>query len=125
MANTQNLMTPQELNARLTPEQRSANARKAQEASAEAKRKKRDMRYFAKLVLDEVVRDKKSGVEFPMRYALIKKVADTTLKKGDYNSMKALAQLAGELPKDGSSDVVINVNYNGVTKEAQDAIDEL
>lgn len=125
MANTKNLMTPQELNARLTPEERSANARKAQEASAEAKRKKKDMRYFAQMVLDELVRDKKSGAEFPMRYALIKKVADTTLKKGDYNSMKALAQLAGELPKDTTNDVVINVNYNGVTKEAQEAIDEL
>lgn len=94
-------------------------------ASGEAKRKKKDMRYFAQMVLDELVRDKKSGAEFPMRYALIKKVADTTLKKGDYNSMKALAQLAGELPKDTTNDVVINVNYNGVTKEAQDAIDEL
>lgn len=125
MANTQNLMTPQELNARLTPEERSANARKAQEASAEAKRKKKDMRYFAQMVLDELVRDKKSGAEYPMRYALIKKVADATLKKGDYNSMKALAQLAGELPKDASNDVVINVIYNGVTKEAQDALDDL
>lgn len=94
-------------------------------ASGEAKRKKKDMRYFAQMVLDELVRDKKSGAEFPMRYALIKKVADTTLKKGDYNSMKALAQLAGELPKDTTNDVVINVNYNGVTKEAQEAIDEL
>ena len=37
MANTENLMTPQELNARLTPEERSANASKAGIASGEAR----------------------------------------------------------------------------------------
>lgn len=101
------------------------NGRKGGIASGEAKRKKKDMRYFAQMVLDEMAKEKKTGAEMPMRYALIKKVADATLKKGDYNALKTLAQLAGEMPKDGTGDVVINVNYNGVSKEAQDAIDEL
>lgn len=38
MANKDNLMTPQELNARLTPEERKANASKAGKASVEARR---------------------------------------------------------------------------------------
>ncbi len=122
MANNDNL-TP--FTSDQSREEAVKNGRKGGIASGEAKRAKKDMRYFAQMVLDELVREKKSGAEIPMRYALIKKVADTTLKKGDYNSMKALAQLAGELPKDTTNDVVINVNYNGVTKEAQEAIDEL
>ena len=109
----------------ITASQQREIASKGGKASAEAKRKKKDMRYFAQMVLDELVRDKKSGAEFPMRYALIKKVADATLKKGDYNSMKALAQLAGEMPKESSGEVVINVNYNGVSQEAQDALNDL
>lgn len=121
MANDGNLIP----NTRRTPNEVRENARKGGIASGEARRKKKDMRYFAQMVLDELVRDKKSGAEFPMRYALIKKVADATLKKGDYNSMKALAQLAGEMPKESSGEVVINVNYNGVSQEAQDALNDL
>lgn len=121
MANEQNLIPFDQL-----AESRQREIRqKGAYAAAEAKRKKKDMRYFAQMVLDELVRDKKSGAEFPMRYALIKKVADATLKKGDYNSMKALAQLAGEMPKESSGEVVINVNYNGVSQEAQDALNDL
>lgn len=94
-------------------------------ASGEAKRERKDMRYFAKIVLDELVKDKKSGAELPTRYAALKSVLKKVLKEGDHNALKTLAQLAGELPKDAGSDVVINVTYNGVTKEAQDALDDL
>lgn len=41
MKNTDNLMTPQELNARLTPEERKENARKAGKASAEARKERK------------------------------------------------------------------------------------
>ena len=99
--------------------------RKGGIASGEARRERKDMRYFAKVVLDELVKDKKSGVELPTRYAALKSVLKKVLKEGDHNALKTLAQLAGELPKDAGSDVVINVNYNGVTKEAQDALDDL
>lgn len=44
MANTDNLMSPEELNARLTPEQRKANASKAGKASGEARREKKLIR---------------------------------------------------------------------------------
>ena len=44
MANEQNLMSPEELNARLTPEERQENASKAGKASVEAKRKRKTLR---------------------------------------------------------------------------------
>ena len=105
--------------------QAAKNGRKGGLASGEAKRERKDMRYFAKIVLDELVKDKKSGAELPTRYAALKSVLKKVLKEGDHNALKTLAQLAGELPKDNASDVVINVNYNGVTKEAQEALDDL
>lgn len=108
-----------------TGEEQVETARKGGIASGKARRAKRDMRYFAKVVLDELVKDKKSGAELPTRYAALKSVLKKVLKEGDHNALKTLAQLAGELPKDASNDVVINVTYNGVTKEAQDALDDL
>ena len=105
--------------------QAAKNGRKGGIASGEAKRERKDMRYFAKIVLDELVKDKKSGADLPTRYAALKSVLKKVLKEGDHNALKTLAQLAGELPKDASNDVVINVTYNGVTKEAQDALDDL
>lgn len=44
MANEQNLLTPQELNARLTPEQRKANASKAGQRSGEVRRENKLIR---------------------------------------------------------------------------------
>ena len=124
MANAENLMTPQELNSQRTPEKHSADSRKGGIASGKARREKRDLHYFARMVLDEIITDKK-GNEMPTRYAMLKSVLKKVLKEGDHNALKTLAQLAGELPKDASNDVVINVTYNGVTKEAQDALDDL
>ncbi len=121
MANEQNLIPFDQL----AESQQRAIARKGAAASAQAKREKKDMRYFAKIVLDELVKDKKSGAELPTRYAALKSVLKKVLKEGDHNALKTLAQLAGELPKDAGSDVVINVTYNGVTKEAQEALDDL
>lgn len=118
MANNDNLRTP-------TTDEAREIGRKGGIASGEARRERKDMRYFAKIVLDELVKDKKSGVELPTRYAALKSVLKKVLKEGDHNALKTLAQLAGELPKDAGSDVVINVNYNGVTKEAQEALDDL
>lgn len=121
MANEQNLIP---LNQRAKSEQREI-ARLGGIANGEKRREKRDFKHFAKIVLDELVKDKKSGAELPTRYAALKSVLKKVLKDGDHNALKTLAQLAGELPKDGGNEVVINVNYNGVTQEAQDAIDEL
>ena len=122
MANEQNLRL---FTSDQSREEAKKNGRKGGIASGEAKRERKDMRYFAKVVLDELVKDKKSGAELPTRYAALKSVLKKVLKEGDHNALKTLAQLAGELPKDASNDVVINVTYNGVTKEAQDALDDL
>lgn len=44
MANKDNLMSPEELNARLTPEERKENASKAGQASVEARRKRKTLK---------------------------------------------------------------------------------
>lgn len=108
-----------------TGEEQVETARKGGIASGKARREKKDFRYFAKIVLDELVKDKKSGAELPTRYAALKSVLKRILKDGDHNALKTLAQLAGELPKDGAGEVVINVNYNGVNQQAQEALDDL
>lgn len=118
-------LKPHQFTSNQSREKAVENGRKGGIASGEAKRERKDMRYFAKVVLDELVRDKKSGADLPTRYAAIKSVLKKVLKEGDHNALKTLAQLAGELPKDAGNDVVINVTYNGVTKEAQDALDDL
>ena len=120
MANEQNLIPFTE---RSESEVRELN-RKGGINSGKARREKRDLQYFARMMLDEIITDKK-GNEMPTRYAMLKSVLKKVLKEGDHNALKTLAQLAGELPKDAGNDVVINVNYNGVTKEAQDALDDL
>lgn len=101
------------------------NGQKGGIASGKARREKKEFRYYAKIVLDELVKDKKSGAELPTRYAALKSVLKRILKDGDHNALKTLAQLAGELPKDGSGEVVININYNGVNQQAQEALDDL
>lgn len=121
MANEQNLIP---LNQR-SQRERKEIATKGAEATNKVKREKKDFRYFAKIVLDELVKDKKSGAELPTRYAALKSVLKRILKDGDHNALKTLAQLAGELPKDGAGEVVINVNYNGVNQQAQEALDDL
>ena len=121
MANEQNLIP----NEQRTAEELREITRKGGIASGKARREKKDMRYYARIVLDELVKDKKSGVELPARYAMIKRVLTEILKKGDHNALKVVAQMAGEMPKDGGGEVVINVNYNGVSKEAMEALDEL
>lgn len=121
MANEQNLIPFDQL-----AESRQREIRqKGAYAAAEAKREKKEFRYYAKIVLDELVKDKKSGIELPTRYAALKSVLKKVLKDGDHNALKTLAQLAGELPKDGGGEVVINVNYNGVSQEAQDALNDI
>lgn len=121
MANEDNLIP---LNKR-TQRERKEIAAKGAEATNKARREKKEFRYYAKIVLDELVKDKESGVELPTRYAALKSVLKKVLKDGDHNALKTLAQLAGELPKDASGEVVINVNYNGVTTEAKDALNDI
>ena len=48
-----------------------SNGRKGGVASGEAKRAKKDLQYFARMMLDEIITDKK-GNEMPTRYAMLK-----------------------------------------------------
>lgn len=121
MANEQNLIP---LNQR-SQRERKEIAAKGAEATNKAKREKKDFRYFAKIVLDELVKDKKSGAELPTRYAALKSVLKRVLKDGNYKALESLAKLADEMPNSGDSGQVINVIYNGVSKAAQEAIDDL
>lgn len=121
MANGQNLIPFDQL----AESQQREIARKGAAASAQAKREKKDMRYFAKIVLDELVKDKKSGAELPTRYAALKSVLKRVLKDGDYKALESLAKMADEMPNGGDGGQVINVIYNGVTKSAQEAINDL
>lgn len=108
-----------------TGEEQVETARKGGIASGKARREKKDFRYFAKIVLDELVKDKKSGAELPTRYAAIKSVLKRVLKDGDYKALESLAKMADEMPNGGDGGQVINVIYNGVSKSAQEAINDL
>ena len=67
-------------------------------ASGEAKRAKKDLQYFAKMMLDEIITDKK-GNEMPTRYAMLKSVLKKVLKDGDVKAYKAIAETADEMPR--------------------------
>ena len=103
------------------------SGRKGGIASGAAKREKKDMAYFARVMLDEIIHDKK-GVEIPTRYAMLKSVLKRVLKDGDVNAFKTITAQAGEQPKEANGNIVIVNNFTGVSPEAADAlknIDEL
>ena len=91
MANNDNLRTP-------TTDEAREIGRKGGIASGIARREKRDMAYFARLMLDEVITDKK-GNELPTRYAMLKSVLKKVLKDGDVQAFKTITAQAGEQPQ--------------------------
>lgn len=93
MANEQNLITPQELNARLTPEKRKANASKAGKASVKARRERKTIAQCLNAYLDEV--DTGSGLT--RRELLAMKVIKNAFDKGEARDLKILTELVGEL----------------------------
>ena len=109
----------------LTAEKQHEIASKGGKASVEARRAKKDLQYFAKLILDEYIKDKKTGEAVPTRYAMLKRLIAKVLKDGDVKAYRAIAATAGEIPKEGMPDVAVVVNYTGVSTEAQKAMDEL
>lgn len=74
------------------------SGRKGGIASGEAKRAKKDLQYFARMMLDEIITDKK-GNEMPTRYAMLKSVLKKVLKDGDVKAYKAIAETADEMPR--------------------------
>jgi hypothetical protein len=121
MANEQNLIPFTE---RSESEVREMN-RRGGIASGEARREKREFREFAKIVLDELVKDKKSGEQIPTRYAALKAVLKRVLKDGDHNALKTIAQMANEWDAETNSNVTIVNNYNGISAEAADALNHI
>ena len=91
-------------------------ARKGGIASGKARREKKEMREFAKMVLDEMVKDKKSGVELPTRYAMVKRLVQRVLKDGDTQTFKTLTQVAGEMPTDTNNNNIVVVNISSTPK---------
>ena len=79
----ENLITPEELNARLTPEQRRRNAKKAGEASGKA----RSFKSLARELLTD--KEKAAMIEAQMLMA----------KQGNVNAFKVLMDI-GDLPDD-------------------------
>lgn len=94
MANEQNLIPFTE---RSESEVRELN-RKGGVNSGKARREKRDLQYFARMMLDEIITDKK-GNEMPTRYAMLKSVLKKVLKDGDVKAYKAIAETADEMPR--------------------------
>ena len=94
MANEQNLIPFTE---RSESEVRELN-RKGGINSGKARREKRDLQYFARMMLDEIITDKK-GNEMPTRYAMLKSVLKKVLKDGDVKAYKAIAETADEMPR--------------------------
>ena len=101
------------------------NGKKGGIASGKARREKKEFREFAKIVLDELVKDKKSGDQIPTRYAALKAVLKRVLKDGDHNALKTIAQMANEWDAETSSNVTIVNNYNGISAEAADALNHI
>lgn len=120
MANEQNLIP---LNER-TQRERKEIAAKGADATNKVRREKKDMAYFAKVMLDEIIHDKK-GVEIPTRYAMLKSVLKKVLKDGDVNAFKTITAQAGEQPKEANGNIVIVNNFTGVSPDAADALNNI
>ena len=105
MANEGNLMPIQEVNSRRTPEQHSADSRKAGIAYGVARRRKRSMREAADLYLSLPVSDRKQwnrlarkGVDpedVDNQMAIIVGLAEAAAK-GDARAAKVLIDLLGD-----------------------------
>ena len=94
-------------------------------ASGIARREKRDMAYFARLMLDEVITDKK-GNELPTRYAMLKSVLKKVLKDGDVQAFKTITAQAGEQPQSEelTTPVVVVVNTSDKGARAMERLKE-
>lgn len=87
MANTENLMTPQDLNARLTPEERKANASKAGKVSGQVRREN-------KLIKDRILERMGESDWDTMIDNLIARASEDT------RSFEVLRDTIGQKPRD-------------------------
>ena len=99
-----NLMTPQELNARKTPEERIESARKAGIASGQARREKATMKKTLEMLLNEKNNKGKTYRELTT-LGLIKGAVD-----GKAENYKTIVQLLGELQEQVNETPSLNIN---------------
>ena len=123
MANPKNLISPEELNARLTPEERKENASKAGKASGKARRERKKLREQMEMLLSLPASDenkakmKAMGIEEAdqnNQMALIIAMAAQGLK-GDVAAFNSIRDLIGEKP-------TASIALNGVNSEKLDDI---
>ena len=121
MANEQNLIPFTE---RSESEVRELN-RKGGINSGKARREKRDLQYFARMMLDEIITDKK-GNEMSTRYAMLKSVLKKVLKDGDVQAFKTITAQAGEQPQSEelTTPVVVVVNTSDKGARAMERLKE-
>jgi hypothetical protein len=124
MANEQNLISPEELNARLTPEQRRENTSKAGIASGKARREKRDrhkriQELFALAVKDPKLKANLEKMGIDVTDADLETAADARvmvelLRKGDYKAWQAMkAEAYGPLAI--KNEVEVSGEVSGIT----------
>ena len=106
MANEQNLMPIAELNARTTPEEKRANARKAGLASAKAKKQRRTFKESLEIILSMQATEeqKKAAEQFLTEEMdltngdLVNLAMIGTAKEGDVKAAQFVRDTVGEMP---------------------------
>lgn len=97
-----NLMTPEELNARMTPEQRRENARKAGIASGEARKRRKTAKEIYNYMLAQEADDKvKTGLKLPDGASNYDVLLARMMQRGQIGDVKAatfVRDTAGDMP---------------------------
>lgn len=99
MANEQNLISPEELNARLTPEQRRENARKAGIASVEARRAKKTLREIME-IYGQMPAEELAGVSNDEAVVVAQYKLAKSDKPGSTGAASFIRDTKGEKPHD-------------------------
>ena len=121
MANEKNLK-PQ--STRTKSEQREI-ARKGGKASGAARRAKKEMREWAKIALDELIKDKQ-GNELATRYAMVKKQILKAINNSDTKAFEKVLRVAGEWEQENAmtTPVVVVVNTSDKGARAMERLKE-
>lgn len=127
VANENNLMPIEEVNARLTPEERVEKARKAGLASAEARKKKKTMRETAKMLMEmEVSENNKENLrkmgfkEEDQTYqtAVVARLVQKAVVEADTSAIRLIGELTGDITKGGfapaEEDDIVEMHYPSI-----------
>ena len=103
-----NLMTPQELKDRKTPEERIESARKAGIASGEARREKATMKATLEMLLDQVANIKDNENNLTYRQLTTVGLLKGAIE-GKAENYKTIVQLLGELQEQANETPSLNI----------------